>query len=71
MDSKLKQARTGDADLLEMMLPAGCGKSFHTKNPSLTQANDALHAGLIRPEFADLVALIWAQVHLGSEALPW
>ena len=71
MDSKLKQDRTGNADLLEVMLPAGCEQLFLIKNPSLTQAKAALHAGLIRPEFADLVALIWAQVHLGSEALPW
>lgn len=71
MATKAEQARTGNADLLEMMLPAGCGTSFHTKNPSLTQAKAALEAGLIQPELADLITLIWAQIHLGSEARPW
>lgn len=66
-----KQARTGNADLLEMVMPAGCEQPFLIKNPSLTQAKAALQAGLIQPEFADLIALIWAQVHLGSEARPW
>lgn len=71
MNHKTKQARTVNADLLEMVMPAGCGTPFYIKNPSLTQAKAALQAGLIQPELADLVTLIWAQVHLGSEARPW
>ncbi len=70
MDHYAEQARTGDADLLEMMLPAGCGASFHTKNPSLTQAKAALQAGLIQPDYAALVVLVWAEVHLGLEVRP-
>lgn len=71
MEQMAKQARSGDADLLEMVMPAGCGTPFYIKNPSLTQAKAALQAGLIQPEFANLIAIIWAQVHLGSEARPW
>jgi hypothetical protein len=70
MNHKTKQARTGDADLLEMVMPAGCGASFHTKNPSLTQAKAALQAGLIQPDYAALVVLVWAEVHLGLEVRP-
>ena len=70
MEQMAKQARSGDADLLEMVMPAGCGTPFYIKNLSLTQAKAALQAGLIQPEFANLIALIWAQVHLGSEARP-
>jgi hypothetical protein len=70
MDAKTKQASASGADLLEMMLPAGCGASFHTKNPSLTQAKAALQAGLIQPDFAALVVLVWAEVHLGLEVRP-
>lgn len=69
MAAKAEQARTRDADLLEMVLPAGCGASFHTKNPSLTQAKAALQAGLIQPDNAALMTQIWALVHLGSEVL--
>lgn len=47
------------------------GVALQANAPSLTQTRAELHAGLIRPEFADLVALVWAQVHLGSEARPW
>ncbi len=69
MDSKTKQASASGADLLEMMLPAGCGALFLIKNPSLAQAKVALQAGLIQPDYAASIALLWAQVHLGSEVL--
>jgi hypothetical protein len=52
-------------------LPALDGVALQANAPSLTQARAELHAGLIHPEFAELVALIWAQVHLGPEARPW
>ncbi|MFN7605494.1 MAG: hypothetical protein ACK5RU_06195 [Hyphomonadaceae bacterium] len=64
-------AALAGAHRVERDVPVVYAALLSTKNPSLTQAKAALQAGLIRPEFADLVALIWAQVHLGSEASPW
>jgi hypothetical protein len=69
MATKEKLASVGRADQFGTVLPAGCGAPFHTKNPSLTQAKAALQAGLIQPDFAALVALVWAEVHLGLEVL--
>jgi|GEM_PF-5528237 len=65
MAAKTKQARTADADLLGLFLPARCGLQSLIKNLSLTQVKAALHGWLIHPEFAASLALIWAQALLG------
>jgi len=69
MATKEKLASVGRADQFGTVLPAGCGALFYIKNPSLAQAKVALQAGLIQPDYAASIALLWAQVHLGSEVL--
>ena len=64
-------AALAGAHRVERDVPIVEAAPLSIKDPSLTQAKAALDAGLIQPEFADLIALIWAQVHLGSEARPW
>lgn len=64
MSRSEKQASVVDADLLKKMLPAGCGASFLIKNQGLTQA------GLIQPDHAAFVVLVWAEVHLVLEVRP-
>ncbi len=64
-------AALAGAHRVERDVPIVDAALLSNKNPSLTQAKAALQAGLIQPDFADLVALIWANVHLGPEARLW
>ena len=71
MNRIVNPAALAGAHRVERDVPIFDAALLSIKNPSLTQVKAALDAGLIQPEIADLVALIWAQVHLGSEARPW